>query len=948
MLFLNISAIAGEPAPVAPGNEKEKPKEPPLKYSAWCSFRNLIHQAPPPKPNPLSTHTRPESISWGGFGRRGQWATITLELKNTTEKNSFNGTATIALNPLKENDAGESPYTTTYHQEFEIGPQSEKQYRFSVLCPENDWNPTIPVQISGTGLTPEVRMISLHDLDDDDFILVVSESSGSFRYLATGIRTLEEELDAKTPTRVVAVVEPQELPSKWHDLAIATLIIIDGPPREKLSDSQWDALKSYAQAGGHILITAGRDPSRLKGAVENLAGITVREMVNVESLDEINPPLIPMRENWKLTLVDVTAVQSGNSGGTVKFNHKTKYVEMSKRLYGSGSVTFLPFSLSDPLLSAWVGRQSIPLSLLHSGIRGSFITSNSPDQRAPGSNELRANQFVKPEIHNALSVLRSKLDASFVDDTIVQHQPRSIVLSFLLIYLLCAVPGNYFIFGWFRRREVAWLAAPVWALSFSVLAYVVGYMGQTGRLTVNEACLLEAGAGQSTGISRTFLGLYAPHRDFYRIEFPNIKNATLINSNGDATATLDPQAAPGHLINASVTESRNIDKPELYLVDGDKGLSVERLMVQQRSTRRLEIMHRAYLGNGLDVRIKPNETDNSALDIELENNTGHDLYFPALIYEGKAVELGTSQAGDMLPIGAKLKLSGLGAKNYNPWKKFLNPTPEQTVAETHQLLFFSGSIAFKKARGPHINHRAEAMRVYLRQRMENHTGAFICAWMEGGTLDVNIAAGREAAAPPGLLEGVTVLLVPVAIKEDSIGITESARMLPVRYSTQAAFPTKNDDWILFQKGNPAPLEIPVIPPLQNTNGRLNNISSTAFFLELQVPENYRKLHEDGFELQLQLTLGVGKKPLKDNLQSSGEVAIEIPKQTAQVAGGWQPFTESMPYMVQSENPWTMPLQIFSLADFRVRADGIIHLRISVSNPQCPLELKNVEYRLSRR
>jgi hypothetical protein len=79
---------------------EEKPKEPPLKYSAWCAFRELSDRVPPPvKDDPLTRQSRPGSVQWKGFGRRGKWANVVLEVKNTTEETTFKGNASIQLNP---------------------------------------------------------------------------------------------------------------------------------------------------------------------------------------------------------------------------------------------------------------------------------------------------------------------------------------------------------------------------------------------------------------------------------------------------------------------------------------------------------------------------------------------------------------------------------------------------------------------------------------------------------------------------------------------------------------------------------------------------------------------------------------------------------------------------------------------------------------------------------
>ena len=84
---------------------------------------------------------------------------------------------------LRANDRGTVPYLSTYRQEFELGPQTEKQFRFSVLCPEDGWTEQIPISIMANGRAFETRGVLLKDLDarKEELVVVVSESSGSFR-----------------------------------------------------------------------------------------------------------------------------------------------------------------------------------------------------------------------------------------------------------------------------------------------------------------------------------------------------------------------------------------------------------------------------------------------------------------------------------------------------------------------------------------------------------------------------------------------------------------------------------------------------------------------------------------------------------------------------------------------------------------------------------------------
>lgn len=909
-------------------DKEEKPKELPFRCSAWCAFRELRYDPPPEtklkKTDPVVLeNTRPESVGWSGFGRRGQWATIVVELKNSTEKSTYKGTCSVNLNPLRATDHGD-PYVTNYMQAFEVGPQTEKQYSFSVLCPEDGFPASIPVNISANNGFSTTRNIHLIDLTESDFVVVISESSGSFRYLApkqqSSVNENSDDEDRTNQPRRVAVVEPADLPSRWYDLMLANLIILDGPPREQLSDAQWDALKSYVKSGGHLLITAGNDPSRLKGPIEDLAGITVRDMQEISSLDETVPKYVPVREDWRLPLVDATVSPKGNPD--VRHNKKTNFVEMSTRYYAAGSVTFLPFSLSDKILMSWPGRVDIPLRILKNGSeRTLFLHELASDDAPMGTIAIGEDKYSAPA---TLAGFRHNLDESFSKDTPVKMKSRPTVLAFLLFYLLCAVPGNYLLFGWFRRREVAWLAVPLWAATFSFIAYTVGYMGETGNLTVNEVSVLEAGPGQDVGIAHTFLGLYAPRRDDYRIDFPARE-----------------QAAAGHLINVGNVEARNLDTPELYIVDSDTGMSIERLQVKQRSTRKLEIVHRAQLNaGGLEVKFKPQQGSSTAFDIDVQNNTGRNLYNPVLVYQHQAVRL-TAENSEMLEAGGKFSASGV---------------PNWMDADKA----FFGNLGFGTAHGQHAAHRSQCLSDYMRGRMDNYTGGVVCAWMDGALLPVKVGPEGTTPEKPGNLEGLTLLLTPIPVHRTINGYTGGK--LSVRYSNDFDASTGKGSW----KSNPARTAHMESGEIDNTT---NGTYSCETFLELQVPENAAALHQDGEQLRLNFNVGVSQKGNNATFLYNGEVSVSVRKNIGGGKFGWSDITESTPGVMinglSPAKPWKMPELNFSLADFQNRSTtGTIVLRVVVKNVQyryqnsgsypwyaqqgSPLELRNVVLKLAGR
>jgi hypothetical protein len=925
-LAVSLPAAAEEQDGDGDKTSAEKPKEPPLKCSAWCAFRELGDRLPPLlKNDPQSRQSRPESVQWKGFARRGKWASIVLELKNTTEDQIYKGSASIQLDPVLPNKSGLVYYKTGYRQDIEIGPLTTKQYAFSVLCPENGWSEPVRVRIAANGGIEE-RDVFLHDLDGQDFIVVVSESSGAFLYLGNVNRNASGEELAGVPRerdRIVSVVEPAELPSRWHDLMLANLIIIDGPPREKFSPAQFEALRSYVQAGGQLLITAGKEPSRLKGPFEDLAGISVGGMTELESLDALTPPYQPNVADWLLPIVEARGDPAIRSSMDRRHNKKKNCLEMSRRFYGSGSVTFLPFSLNDPRLAAWPGgRKELPLAILGSaqGHRlfeqeESWQDQDEDDSKRRTGGNRNASSPKRPgdTMTGATDLpgFRFDLDQSFRVDTPVQTQKPETILAFLLLYIVCVVPVNYLLFGWLKRREVAWLAVPLWAAAFSVIAYAIGYMGQTGKLTINEVSIIEAAPGEGVGIARTFLALYAPRRDEYRLRFPPTEPR--------GGVAFDAQAAPGHLLNMELGESRTAEGvQEMSLVDGDSGLGIDRLMVQQRSTRRIEVVHRVDLGGGLEVKVKrrPQPGRYDVFDLEVSNQTPYDLYYPVFIHEGSAIPLSDKE---LLAAGESRKLEGVGAAGPLAWKEA-------------GAVFFGKQIIFRSVRGLHAANRIRAVNAYVRDRVSRlNSGCAVCAWIETPVLPVEVAASGSGPQKPGQLEGITLLVAPVSLGDTPLAAKSGP--LNARYALQYRPEQPLSGWQTAGA---------VVPMQFKSKG-------SEVYLELPAPANLVQLRKDGCRLRLTGKLA-GENNLSgkalDGALTNGELKIEIRRTLESGNIVWDDITpENADFRaVQSSKPWRMPPVFIEMDDHRIRSGGVIVLRLTtrLSGNMRPLELRGLE------
>ncbi len=828
LLFVASLCGAGE------ADADKKPKEKPFKYDAWCAFSDLMVDRPYVSPyapiDENTEHVRPGTSSLGGFGRRGQWAHVVVDLKNTTDpkdKILYEGSSTIHLNHVKPDDTSANTFLTSYRQSFQVAPQAEKPYHFSIFCPENGWNAVLNVDIATAGGRLYSRDFRLYDLDQkgEQLIVVVSDQPGAFKFLGPRMKN-RDETDAmidngiKEETgRQIASVTPSELPSRWHDLSLASLIIIDGPPVGGLSPSQWDAIKSYTQAGGKVLIMAGKDPSRLKGAVEDLAGIVVRGSTELPILDQFETKF-PASASEKSTDARVPIIEVTAAGaGIVRRNTATQIVEYCAKSYGTGMVAFIPFSLNDRMFEGWPERFTIPVNLIRAEKN---LFSVNPDE-SDGTDDVQPNNAQYPYYRYnqqrqakqlGIATLRNVLDTSFTADTPVEIQAPRTVLWFMIVYLLCAVPLNYVLFFVLRKREAAWLMVPVWALTFTIAAYYIGYSGKTGAVTVNEVSVIEAGAGQNTGIGRTFMGVYAPRRADYQIEFP-----PLAFSKEDV---YDTQAAPAPLVNTVTMATRDyFDYPQMDIREAGDGMKIESILIQNRSTRRFEIQHRAWLGGGLDLKFANtnNERDEHpsilvhnnvtrlAQRVKLIDNPNFDkvvfsnaashaaddakskrkwIEEGAVIYRdddhvvvtlerghvdiarSNIASIQTAQVGRVMrnavfiKNGHYIEFEGENSKrDLDPGQTWDSRQSNSGWKPVDDQFLERYAVRFREMGqdGKHTADRASAVAHYLKDHMKQYVAGVFLAWTDGASLPVNIGVTGAQVEEP-YLDGITLLVVP--------------------------------------------------------------------------------------------------------------------------------------------------------------------------------------------
>lgn len=288
----------------------------------------------------------------------------------------------------------------------------------------------------------------------------------------------------------VAYADTTHMPDSWKGYDSADLVILDEHSPSALTADQAQALKEWVAMGGHVLVVGGEDWQRLEqGPFADMLPVDVRgEQPIAAGLPELAatyggsmPPGAPV----------ITLCQA-RKGAETLLSHEGRPL-IVRGTHGIGSVYFLAFAVDRQPIKDWSGLQSLVSQILQE------IRSRSP-RLAAGISE--------PQVCDGLCENPSMAVPSF-----------RVVGVFLLAYLICLVPANYFVLKRLGKRELAWLTTPAIVVVFTLVAYVMGLAMRGGDVVVYSASVVEARDGSPLGVTSGYFGIFSPRKTRYGIAF---------------------------------------------------------------------------------------------------------------------------------------------------------------------------------------------------------------------------------------------------------------------------------------------------------------------------------------------------------------------------------------------------------------------------------------------
>ncbi len=274
-------------------------------------------------------------------------------------------------------------------------------------------------------------------------------------------------------------IDPRDLPDRALALGSLDALVLDGSTAVDLSPQQVEALKSWVNSGGTLLLVgelrALSDimPVKLKGES------TSADVADLASLSRTNTS--PGRAQVQTAdLVSGAHVVAGSASIPL----------VAEKAFGEGKVIWLAWNPTEEPFSTWQGTPRILARLLASS----------------------------PHKANDVLFLSSWEVNQFVQNIPGLGLPSTwILIGFLGVYVVLIGPVLYFLLKRTDRRELAWVLIPAISLVFSGVAYAGGSATRGRATTVKSLEVVQVDAGSKYEQVMLNFGIFSPVRKSYNI-----------------------------------------------------------------------------------------------------------------------------------------------------------------------------------------------------------------------------------------------------------------------------------------------------------------------------------------------------------------------------------------------------------------------------------------------
>ncbi len=596
------------------------------------------------------------------YYRVGQWLPVRVLLENKGA--AIDGRVEVVL---QRPDDG----AVTYRYPVNLPTQSRKEITLYLL-PQEYLSRLQITLLDQAGQIIAQQEQPLKALDYSDRLYgILADRPSAFNVL--------QEIDPQGGAALTAQLTAHSLPDRSVALDVLDTLIVSNVDTGALTEPQRTALSAWIANGGRLIVAGGA------GWQKTAAGLR---------------DLLPVQPANTTTLNDVTALKSFASTmadpgsmiiatGALTADAQPIVTEAGvpliiRRPHGFGEVYFLGF---DPaVLAQWDGLSAIYRQLVTSEVE-------------------------KPNWAYGVQGWDSASNAAAMIPNL-SLPPVSLFCGFVVVYMIVLGPVNYYVVRALKRRELAWVSAPLLAVGFMLGAFLIGTLMRGSEPVINRLALVQvwptADRARVTGI----LGLYAPQRAAYEVK-----------------------ADQGLLLHPPLD-----DRP--YRPDDPSAWTLSSDVDTQRARVDMDVSEVKTLSAEGDIAAPPFEVETQIVVDDsgaraagsVTNHSDIALQDAVLLGPSQTVQVGTVKPGDRVPVTVSLERAAQAEQtdtNSAPYYTYNDTTVEDIVGP----YYFDNTDRTRARRYELLNALLHGYNPKYRSRGD---GLYLVGWSEQSPLAVGV------------------------------------------------------------------------------------------------------------------------------------------------------------------------------------------------------------------
>ncbi|MEN6371226.1 MAG: hypothetical protein ABFD64_04350 [Armatimonadota bacterium] len=590
-------------------------------------------------------------IGFGSKCRAGSWTPYSITLKND-DSSSFAGTI-AAINKVTEQP---NPWRTS----MEITGTSQKRYSGYTLEETTSSAEVLKILLENgrlPGGNKDTLQCPVQQIYPNNLLMVAVGSSKSTLNFLDGVALTKTQPKPGKSSQTIYAIDaamsaPETLPDRplGYD-SVDVLVLSELNPRQ-MDTKQLTAIKMWAAGGGIVVINGGPDYQRFQNDF-------YKDLLPVDVTGAAELGLSSLGAHYGFSIdPGRTVVTSGKlkSGATAMVSQDGVPL-ISYQTYGLGQVYFLAFDYSAFPLKGWDGQENMWKQLLFSTRSG--LPLASPLRFSEGQNSAMQSSGTPVALPPVVVMTKKTATApaykmrphrnqdyyqngsntyeSMASDIPSVGMPSAqVIIFFLVSYLLCLVPLNYFILTKKKRRELAWFTTPAIIIIFTIGAYGLGYAMKGSSLLLKTVTIVETGPNTNYASATTYGVLFSPSRRSYDIKVD------------DPYAVVSETPAPSY----DHFGNKQKDNRRLTVLIGET-TALPDISMDMWSMRTFRVESGCDTGGKIDSNLKIDKTNGTIVGT-IRNNTSYDLVDCRIVTGNQTtVNIGDIQSGMQREINAK-------------------------------------------------------------------------------------------------------------------------------------------------------------------------------------------------------------------------------------------------------------------------------------------------------